>query len=222
MISKETFQFLKELKKNNSKEWFDENRFLYQRLRKEFELFIQMVITEIGKFDKDIIQTSAKDSIFRINRDIRFSQDKSPYKTNFGAFMAQGGRKGIKAGYYVHIEPGSCFLAGGIYMPSPAMLKAIRTDIYENIEEFKEIINVPTFVNHFGNSFWGEKLKTAPQGFPKDFPDIELLKYKNYTLVKDEPDSIYQKSEFIDEIKDVFKAMFPFNRFLNEAVRNAD
>jgi uncharacterized protein (TIGR02453 family) len=222
MISKDTFQFLQQLKKNNHKEWFDENRALYTSLRKEFENFINLVIGEISQFDKEASQTTAKASIFRINRDIRFSNDKLPYKTNFGAFMAKGGRKGANAGYYIHIEPGACFLAGGIYMPSGPMLKAIRNEIFENFDEFSSIIHKESFIRHFGHEFWGDKLITAPKGFPKDFRGIEYLKYKHYTLVKNEPDKIYISSGFINEIRDVFQAMVLFNNFLNRAVEEVD
>ena len=222
MISKETFLFLKELKVNNYKEWFDENRTRYKTLRNDFEQFIHAVIGEISLFDRESAQTTAKASIFRINRDIRFSNDKMPYKTNFGAFMAKGGRKGIHAGYYIHVEPGECFLAGGIYMPSGPMLKSIREEIYENIEEFKAILAEPSFQKHFGGNLWEEKLKTAPKGFPKDFPDIEYLKYKHYTVAKYEPDAIYWKPTFIQEVREVFKAMKPFNAFLNRAVEEVE
>jgi len=169
MISKDTFYFLKQLAVNNNKEWFNENRVLYTIIRKEFENFIEIVIKEISKFDRDSAQTTAKASLFRINRDIRFSADKLPYKTNLGAFIAKGGRKGINAGYYIHVEPGGCFLAGGIYMPTGPMLKAIRNEIYDYTEEFREIINAPSFQKHFGKTLWGEKLKSAPKGFNKDF-----------------------------------------------------
>ena len=222
MISKDTFQFLKELKDHNYKEWFDDNRSRYTLLRNEFEQFINVVIGEIGLFDRDSAQTTAKASIFRINRDIRFSNDKMPYKTNFGAFIAKGGRKGINAGYYIHVEPGECFLAGGIYMPSGPMLKAIREEIYENIEEFKEILSESSFQKHFEGRLWEEKLKTAPKGFPKDFPDIEYLKYKHYSVAKYEPDSIYWQPDFIREVRTVFKAMKPFNAFLNRAVEEVE
>jgi uncharacterized protein (TIGR02453 family) len=222
MISKDTFDFLKKLNINNNKEWFDENRILYTIIRKEFETFIELVINELSKFDKDSSQTTAKASIFRINRDIRFSADKLPYKTNLGAFIAKGGRKGINAGYYIHVEPGGCFLAGGIYMPSGPMLKAIRSDIYDYIDEFREIINASSFQKHFGKTLWGEKLKSAPKGFNKEFPHIELLKYKHYTIMKDEPDRIYCQPHFIDEVKEVFQAMAPFNKFLNRAVSEVE
>ncbi len=222
MLNPGIFTFLKELKKNNHKEWFDDNRARYQKLRKEFEFFISLVIAEIGQFDKKAAQTTAQASIFRINRDIRFAANKEPYKTNFGAFIAHGGRKGINAGYYIHAEPGECFLAGGIYMPSGPMLKAIRTEIFENLDEFSSILENKTFVRHFRNGIWGEKLISAPKGFPKDFEGLEYLKYKSYSVVKEEPDSIYTKPAFIKEVSEVFRAMYPFNAFLNRAVQNAE
>jgi len=222
MISKETFRFLQQLKLNNDKVWFDANRTLYSQLRKEFEEFLEIVIAEIGHFDREAAQTTARASIFRINRDIRFTNDKLPYKTNFGAFMAKGGRKGINSGYYIHVEPGACFLAGGIYMPSAPMLKAIREEIYENIGEFKDLLLAPAFVKHFGNRIGEEKLKSAPRGFPKDFADMDYLKYRSYTVLKDEPDSMYQKPDFIKEVREVFKAMAPFNQFLNRAVEEVE
>lgn len=222
MISSETFRFLQQLRVNNDKVWFDANRSLYSKLRKEFEDFLEIVIAEISQFDREASQTTAKASIFRINRDIRFSNDKLPYKTNFGAFIAKGGRKGINSGYYIHIEPGECFLAGGIYMPSAPMLKAIREEIFENTGVFKEIIHSPDFVKHFGDRIGDEKLKSAPRGFPKDFPDMDYLKYKSYTVLKSEPDSIYQSPGFIKEVKAVFRAMAPFNQFLNRAVEEVE
>lgn len=222
MISTETFRFLRQLKQNNNKEWFDMNRNVYATLRKDFEDFTSLVIGEIGKFDKKASQTTAKASLFRINRDTRFSNNKLPYKNNFGAFIAMGGRKGINAGYYIHIEPGECFLAGGIYMPSGPMLKAIRTEIYDNIEEFLQIIHAPAFVKNFGNRVGEEQLKSAPRGFPKDFPYMDYLKYKHYTVQKNEPDSIYQSTGFMGEVIEVFKAMAPFNDFLNNAVEDIE
>lgn len=222
MINPATFQFLSELKLNNDKEWFDANRHVYHELRKDFELFINVVIGEIGNFDKEAAQTTAKASIFRINRDIRFSKDKLPYKTNYGAFIAQGGRKSIHAGYYLHVEPGACFLSGGIYMPSAPVLKSIRTEIYDNTGTFRKIVNAPSFVKHFGKDLWGEQLKTAPKGFPKDFPDLNYLKYKHYSVVKNEPDQLTMKPGFINEVKTVFSAMAGFNAFMNHAINEME
>ncbi|MBN1145276.1 MAG: DUF2461 domain-containing protein [Bacteroidales bacterium] len=221
MISKPSFSFLNELKYNNYKEWFDENRSTYLAARKEFENLVNLAIGEISMFDKKSAQTTAKASIFRINRDIRFSNDKSPYKTNMGAYIAQGGKKSIFAGYYIHFEPGACFLSGGIYMPSGAVLKALRHEIFENMDEFKAIIEKPSFIKHFGRALWGEKLKTAPKGFPKEFIDLEYLKFKHYTVVKNEPDRLYQSNALIKEIQEVFTEMYPFNKFLNRTIEES-
>lgn len=220
MISKETFQFLSALRKNNSKAWFDENRSVYAGCKHEFETFISIVISEIARFDRESAQTTAKASIFRINRDIRFSNDKQPYKPNFGAFVAKGGRNGSRAGYYVHIEPGACFLAGGIYMPPAPVLKALRNEIFSNVDEFREIITAPDFVRHFGTELSGEKLRSAPRGFPKDFPEMDYLRYKHYTVLKSEPDAVYQHSQFIGEVVTVFSTMAAFNLFLNRALED--
>lgn len=222
MISTDTFAFLKQLKQNNYREWFDQNRPIYAAAKKEFEEFIDRVILEISVFDQEAAQTTAKASVFRINRDIRFSKDKEPYKTNMGAFIAKGGRKGINAGYYIHIEPGACFLAGGIYMPSGPMLKAIREEIYHGVDEFRTIILHPDFVRHFGDRIGEDKMKSAPRGYPPDFPHIDLLKYRSYTVIKNEPDALYQKAAFMEEVKSVFRAMEPFNRFLNRAVEEVE
>jgi uncharacterized protein (TIGR02453 family) len=222
MISKETFDFFRALKAKNNKEWFDENRATYNIVRGEFEDFVNLAIGEIGLFDKEASLTTAKASIFRINRDIRFSNDKLPYKTNLGAFIAKGGRKGINAGYYIHVEPGACFLSGGVYMPSGPVLKAIRTEIFENIEEFKALLSEPDFKRHFGTALWGEKLKTAPKGFPRDFKDIGYLQYKHYTLFKNESDSMVINSGYIKEVRNVFRTMTSFNAFLNRAIEEVD
>lgn len=214
----DTFHFLMALKENNNREWFDDNRSLYTSVKKGFETFVDGAIARIALFDKEVAVTTAKESIFRINRDIRFTADKSPYKTNLGAFISKSGRKSIHAGYYIHVEPGGCFLAGGIYMPSAPVLRSIRIEIHENLDEFTEIIKSPSFTTHFGMEFWGEKLKTAPKGFPKDAPGIEYLKYKHYTVAKEETDRVVSGPQYMEEVYAVFRAVYPLNRFLNHAV----
>lgn len=221
MISKKIFEFLSELKSNNTKEWFDRHRHTYETIKSSFESFVEMLIGEISVFDKDAAQTDAKSSIFRINRDTRFSPNKEPYKTNLGAFIAKGGRKSTFAGYYVHVEPGECMFAGGIYMPAPPVLKAIRLEIYENPEEFEAIITNPVFAGYFGNGLVGEKLKSAPQGFPKDFPYLDLLKYKNYTVARMVADKVLIDGDSLRQACDTFQAMAPFNQFLNQALQKA-
>jgi len=219
VVNKDILNFLKALGKNNNREWFNANKTLFNKLRLEFESYIELVIKRVNEFDRDIGALLAKDTIFRIYRDVRFSRDKSPYKTNFGAFISRGGRSGGYAGYYLHIEPGESMLAGGMYMPPPDILKAVRTDIYENIEEFKGIMNGKEFSKYFGE-LWGEKLKSVPRGFPKDFSDGELLKFKHYTVAMNLTDEEVSDKDFMETAVRVFRALMPFNRFLNNAIDN--
>ncbi len=219
MISDTILNFLEELSKNNNKEWFQNNKLLYQKSKHEFESFVDLLIHEINAFDKDIRALTSKDCIFKIFRDIRFSKDKTPYKTNFGAYISKGGRKGGYAGYYLHIEPNNYFLAGGIYMPSAPVLRTIRNDIYHNIEEFKEILQHKKFNSYFGG-LRGEKLTNPPKGFTKEFPDIELLKYKSYTIFKEINKKDIQDKNFLSFACDIYKAMLPFTQFLNQAIEN--
>jgi len=218
MISKNLFTFLRELKQNNHKEWFHEHKPVYQTLRKQFEQLIAQTILAIAQFDDSVKTIEPKQCIFRINRDIRFSKDKSPYKNNFGAFIAPGGRNSGLAGYYIHLEPDNCLLAGGIYMPPPDRLKAVRTEIFENTEEFKKIIHHKNFKKHFGKIISDKMLKTAPKGFPKDFNDIDLLKYKHYTVIKKVPEDMVTSDKFTAEVSQTFKALYPFNRFINDGI----
>ncbi len=212
-----SLSFLEKLKSNNNREWFVDNKTMYEEAKKEFEGTVELLIHEIGKFDQNIAPLTPKDCVFRIFRDVRFSKDKSPYKTNFGAFMAKGGKKSGYAGYYIHIDPDDPFLAGGIHMPPNHVLKEIRNDIIENIEEFKNIIYDENFVNIFGE-VKGEKLKTAPKGIEKDHKYIELLKYKSYTVIKPiEKEDIY-KSDFFEGIIADFRNTMTFNNFLNLSI----
>jgi uncharacterized protein (TIGR02453 family) len=220
MISDNCLNFLKKLKKNNNTEWFHANKNLYLQAKEDFESFVNIVIHEIGHFDKSISHLDVKDCIFRINRDIRFTNDKSPYKTNFGAYFAAGGKKSIFAGYYIHIDPDEYFLSGGLYMPESNVLKAVRKEIYENTEEFKKIIKSASFKKQFGGLWEEGKLKSAPRDFPKDFPDIDLLKYKHYIVSKEQTEKSIQSPKFINEIRTVFQALFPFNSFMNKAIEN--
>jgi uncharacterized protein (TIGR02453 family) len=133
--------FLKDLEANNSREWFEENRKRYEQTRKEFIEFTGKMINEIRRFDAELPLLNPKDCIFRIFRDVRFSTDKSPYKTNYGSYIARGGFKAGFAGYYFHVSPSECFQSGGVYMPSPEHLQAIRQEIYYHPEEYLSIVN---------------------------------------------------------------------------------
>jgi uncharacterized protein (TIGR02453 family) len=212
-----SFPFLRQISLNNNREWYHANKSFYLEAKLEFEHVTEILINETEKFDKEIKGLQAKDCTFRIFRDIRFSNDKSPYKSNFGAFLCKGGKKGGYAGYYLHIQPDNSFISGGIYLPPSPVLRAIREDIFEHVEEFKEIISSPDFVRHY-HGIDAEKLKTAPKGFPKDFADLELLKFTSYTVGKYKTDKQMSEHSIIEEITDAFKSLFAFNRFLNEAI----
>lgn len=212
-----SFSFLRLIQENNNREWYHAHKKLYQEAKQEFDYITELLINETGNFDRDIKGLIPKDCTYRIFRDVRFSNDKSPYKSNFGAYLCKGGKKSGFAGYYVHIQPGNSFISGGVYLPPSHVLRAIREDIFEHTEEFKEIILSPAFTKIF-NGIDANKLKTAPKGFPKDFTDIELLKYTSYTISKSKSDKQMSDNSIIDEILVAFETMYSYNRFLNEAI----
>jgi len=217
MNLKKVMNFLFQLHENNNRDWFKENKALYDEAKQEFEKFIEELIPFSNNFDPEIGAVSSKDCIFRIFRDVRFSKDKSPYKTNFGAFIASGGRKSPYAGFYVHLEPEESFVSGGVYMPEAKNLKAIRTEIFENPEDYKKIINNSKFKKYF-KGVYGEKLKMAPRDFPKDFADIELLKHKHYAVVHNVNNTFWNRENLFDELAIIFKTLSPFNKFINKAI----
>ncbi|MDM8161972.1 DUF2461 domain-containing protein [Labilibaculum sp. K2S] len=215
MLSNSIYEFLLELRENNNRDWFHTNKKKYDKAKKDFELFVELSIEQIKVIDPDLSGLNAKDCIFRIFRDVRFSENKQPYKTHFGAFLAKNGRKSKYGGYYIHIEPEGSFLGGGCYMPAPNVLKAIREEIFHNPLEFKEIITNKEFSSHFPEMY-GEKLKTAPRGYPKDFEYIDLLNFKNYAVGKMVPDRIVLSEKFSDEILECFASLQTLNAYLNE------
>jgi len=213
----EVLNFLSELRINNNKEWFDQNRGRYEESRKQVLFLTELVIHEVGKFDPEIVGLTAKDCVFRIFRDVRFSHDKTPYKVNMGSFIARGGRKSMGAGYYFHIEPGGSFVGGGSYCPPADSLKALRTEIFDHPDEFKKLIYSDSFRKTYPEMY-DDKLKTPPKGFPKEFPDVDLLKYKSYAFTSRIDDSVVTSEAYVGKIIDAFKELAPVNRFLNTAI----
>lgn len=208
------FNFLKELTVNNNREWFQANRDKYEQARSEFEELLGVVINRISVFDESIRGIEVKDCTYRIYRDTRFSNDKTPYKTHFGGYINAKGKKSEHCGYYIHLENGNCLLAGGSICPSPKVLKALREAVYDNIEEYISIVEDPEFKKYFpqiGDNF----LKTAPKGFPKDFEYIDYLKCKEYTCTYFIPDNFYNTPDFLDKIDDVFRQLKRFADFIN-------
>ena len=216
MNTAKILDFLNELKQNNTREWFQQNRPRYELLRADFESFLNELIPEVYKFDPGIGLITAKDCIFRIYKDIRFSKDKTPYKTNFGAFIAENGRKSLKAGYYVHLDPEESFLGGGLYMPPPDILKQVRQEIFFTSEELMRIMNEDAFQRIYGGLHdMEDKLKKPPRDYPLDFKDIELLKHKSYTVWHTLSVDALSSVTLLKDILYKFKAMASFNAYLN-------
>lgn len=215
-IKKETVQFLKELKAHNDRDWFNANKDRYLAANENFHQFVQGLITEAGKFDKSVAGLAAKDCTFRIYRDTRFAKDKSPYKTFMGAHLMGKGKGCGLAGYYFHFQPGESFLAGGIHMSEPGQLKAIRQEISYRGKDFLKIINDKTFKQYF--TLQGEKLQKVPQGFDKEDPMGDYLKYKELMIHHPVADKEILSGDFTSYAAKVFKAMVPFNTFVNEPV----
>jgi uncharacterized protein (TIGR02453 family) len=213
-----TVAFLKALKKNNNKDWFDAHKDQYLEAREEFDSLVEKVIKGLTKFDDQINPAmKPKECVFRIYRDVRFSKDKTPYKTNFAADMNPGGRKSNVPGYYFQIEPGNCFIAGGAYTPEAEQLAAIRQEIDYNGTRLEKILKSKSYSKFFDGLDETDKLKTVPKGFEKDHKYIELLKLKNYIAYHPFDDK-YLKSKDLDKyILEGFKAMHPLLQFLREA-----
>ncbi len=211
---KTSLSFIKDLKNNNNKEWFHANRPRYDEAKAEFLAFIESIVSEIGLFDTDMGPIDAKKTLFRINRDIRFSKDKSPYKTNFGAFIIKGGKKSGNAGYYFHLDPEGTFAGGGVYHPEAHILKKVRHEIYGNPEEFREIITDKAFNDYFGEMY-DDRLKTAPKGYPKDFEHLDLLKYKSYIVSRQFDTKLVTGGGLLEETVRAFRLMHPMIRFIN-------
>ncbi len=217
-IEPATLSFLRDLKQHNDREWFMANKARYEAAKYDFESLIQAFIVKVSEFEPILRGLEAKTCIYRIYRDIRFSNDKTIYKTHMGAFIVRGGRKNGDrfAGYYIHVEPGNnSMIAGGAYMPPAPWLTAIREKIDEEGDRFLKIIGNREFKSTFGE-LEGEKLKTAPKGYPRDHPNIELLKMKSFLVVKMISDKDVLAEKYFDTLVHAARIMKPLNDFLDE------
>lgn len=219
MALQKILSFLTDLSKNNNREWFDENRDRYLEVKELFEHFTDLLIHEVGQFDKAIHGLVPKDCTFRIFRDVRFAKDKRPYKTNFGSYIVQGGKKSGFSGYYFHLAPDECFVAGGTHTPTGENLRKIRLDIVSDPEFFKDIIHHKDFIENYGE-LKGEKVKTYPRGFDKNFAELELIKHKQYFAYKSIPQKMLLSNKLVPEIIQSFKAIKPLNDFINDIISN--
>jgi uncharacterized protein (TIGR02453 family) len=208
-------EFLRELRKNNNRVYFNENKGSYLAAKGAFEELVGGLIDDVVAFDDGVKYLSPQDCIFRIYRDVRFSPNKQPYKTHFGAYIApKGGRKSVLGGYYIHLESDNCLLGGGIYCTDSPMLKKLRQGIFDNYGDLMGIVNAPDFKKNL-KIVSSESLKKVPAGFPKDFEGVEWLKYKNYQLWHPMSDDEMANPQARERLLDVFKAMKPFNDFFN-------
>ncbi|MBU8884042.1 DUF2461 domain-containing protein [Kaistella sp. DKR-2] len=213
-IESTTLNFLRNLTKNNNREWFAEHKEKYISAQENVISFVENLIENIGEFDGEILKTDAKKSVFRIYRDVRFSQDKSPYKTNFGAGLGMG--KGNKiSGYYLHIEPGKSFLAGGVYQPEPSVLKEIRKEISMNGKDFLKILEQKEFRHNFRGLSVEGKLKRVPTGFDKEDPMAEYLKLKNFIVNHPISDEALMNSDAAKNFAKIYQSIKPLNDFLS-------
>ena len=219
MLQPNTIKFLQQLAKNNNKDWFDKHRDEYAIAKQDFEELVAGVLHGLGASEPVFKDLQAKDCIFRIFRDVRFSKDKTPYKAHFSAGFSKGGKKTQGAGYYLHIEPGGKSMAGGgLWMPEAPMLKAIRQEIDYNFKEFKKIIDDKKFKKLFGN-ISGEQLKTVPKNYTADNPAIEYLKMKSFVAGNESiTDTDLTGKTLTKKILESFNTMRPFIDFLNKGI----
>lgn len=220
MIQASTLKFLKDLTNNNNKPWFDDNRKRYDIAKEDFMNFIQTVIDKHAKKDSTLSQLKAKECLFRINRDVRFSKDKSPYKTNFGASINQAGRKSIFAGYYFHLQPGEAFAGGGIWMPPSDVLSNVRQEIDYNFKEFKKIISSAKFKSVFGELYQNDsiRLTRVPKGYDAENPAAEFLKLKSFIGTCNLSEKDLTSKDLLKKTTTAFETLQPLLNFINRSI----
>lgn len=225
-IHPDTLQFFSELQQNNNRDWFNDNKARWTAIQHDFVLFTQELIEVMGTYDPSVRQLEAKRCVYRIYRDLRFSADKRPYKTHIACFLPFGGdRTQCVPGYYLQLGEedyglhGDCSLGGGIFMPSPRQLAAIRQEIFYCPDEFKAILEAPDYKRYFPTGFFtSRKLTRPPKGYPADWPDIELLKYRDYCTMYSMPAEIIFTDQFFNEVVSVWRASVALNKFIERAI----
>ena len=217
MLSKETIDFLKKLDKNNDRDWFNANKDAFVKANDNVIAVTGELIGRVAKFDPAVAGIDPKSCVFRIYRDVRFSKDKSPYKTNLGAFIAPGGKKGMSPGYYFHIQPAMFFAAAGKHMPDPNETLKIRNAIASDTKQFLKIVEDKKFTSRFGE-FDGDRLSRPPKGFDSEHPAIEYLKLKSFTVTKEFSAQDAVSRDYPKMLAESFKAAYPFVSFLRGAL----
>lgn len=223
MIEKDTLKFLSDLKQNNNKDWFHSQKDRYEAYRKNYLDIIRNILDGLSKADPEVGKLDPKKCTFRINRDIRFSKDKSPYKTHMGIWISPTETGGEwLPGYYVHIEPGKSFVAAGIWQPSAEILKKVRKEIAFFYEDLEAVLNEKKFKSEFGKLSTEDSLKTAPKGYEKDHPAIEYLKLKSIIAQKPLADDVLGDKNFEKTVSDILSVTVPLNDFINRGISNPE
>ncbi|HUR65603.1 MAG TPA: DUF2461 domain-containing protein [Chitinophagaceae bacterium] len=220
MLQSSTIKFLKDLKKNNNKPWFEKNRPQYDAAKADFAGFVQQVINKHSKNDPSLKSIVAKDCLFRINRDVRFSKDKSPYKTNMGAYINRGGKKSVFGGYYFHCEPGRAFTGGGLWMPIPPELNKVRQEIDYNFADFKKIISAKKFKSVYKDLSRDAEyvLTRVPKGYEVSNPAADYLKLKSFVALVSLKDTDLTAKDLVKRTVTAFEALQPLLSFINESI----
>ncbi|PWB23842.1 DUF2461 domain-containing protein [Flavobacterium sp. HTF] len=220
MLTKESLQFLDDLKANNNRDWFQDNKKRYEIFKKDYHQLVSDFLDAMKPLDPSLELLQVKDCTFRINRDIRFSKDKSPYKAHLGVWLSSGAKGANRSGYYVHIEKGASFIAGGFYSPDAAELKKVRKEIAFFHDDLEEILNDKTFKKEFGSLDVneGNSLKSMPRGYEKDHPAIEFLKLKSFTTSQKYDIKEVTQKDFVAKMSQKLIALKPFNEFINRAL----
>ncbi|MBK9453993.1 MAG: DUF2461 domain-containing protein [Bacteroidetes bacterium] len=213
VIAPETLQFLKDLRENNNKEWFGLHKATYDLAHDNMKVFAQDLQARMLTHDR-IVAERPGHNLYRIYNDLRFHKNKPPFNTRFaGGFHRI--KPALRGGYYFHVEPGNSYVSAGFYGPNAADLKRIREDIADNFEEWQEILDAPGIQQTFGK-MQGDQLKTAPVGFPKDHPAVELLRYKQFILRRFFTDAEVVAPDFVVQANASLQAIRPFFDYMSE------
>ena len=237
MDAKRILKFLRQVTANNNRPWFLEHKPEYETVRAEFERGIAQAIGRITTFDPEIAHLQVKDCTYRFYRDTRFSADKSPYKNHLGAYIDAKGKKALRGGYYLHLEPDHCLVAVGNYWLPTNILTSCRNEIMANTDEWLKCVENPEFLKYYGSpvsssfkeptnvSSWDqpqgfglEKLKTCPSGFPKDWPHVHYLRLKDYCAWHAVPNDFFEGDVWLDEMERMFRAAKPMMDFMNSVI----
>ena len=237
MDAKRILSFLRQVMANNNRTWFQEHKAEYDIVRQEFEHGVEQALERIRSFDQEIAYLKVKDCTYRFYRDTRFSADKSPYKNHLGAYIDAKGKKALRGGYYMHLEPGHCLLAVGNYWLPTNILTSCRNEIMANTEEWLRRVESKEFLKYFGSSstsslkeptnisswdqpqgFGLDKLKTCPSGFPKNWEYVHYLRLKDYCAWHAVADDFFEGDRWLDEMEKIFRAAKPMMDFMNEVI----